>query len=92
MINPEGDFDSKPFTYYRSIQPDGVVRMRRVADLVTDIRSANVPQQSISDIGLVFYDHIIFPESDMKTISANVSAPSAVESRDSQPDLDHQSS
>ncbi|KIK61427.1 hypothetical protein GYMLUDRAFT_582925 [Collybiopsis luxurians FD-317 M1] len=34
MINPEGDFDSKPFTYYRSVQPDGGVRMRRVADLV----------------------------------------------------------
>ncbi|KIK61431.1 hypothetical protein GYMLUDRAFT_243605 [Collybiopsis luxurians FD-317 M1] len=91
MINPEGDFDSKPFTYYRSVQPDGGVRMRRVADLVTDIRSTNEPQLSVSAIGRV-PTTIRLPESDTETISANVSAASSVESKNSQSSLHHHSS
>ncbi|KAF5392643.1 hypothetical protein D9757_001008 [Collybiopsis confluens] len=36
MVNPEGDFDSKPNTYYRSLQADGGVVMRRVSDLAPE--------------------------------------------------------
>ncbi|KAF5392794.1 hypothetical protein D9757_001005 [Collybiopsis confluens] len=36
LINSEGDFDSKPDTYYRSFQPDGGIVMRRVSDLAPD--------------------------------------------------------
>ncbi|KAF5392699.1 hypothetical protein D9757_001007 [Collybiopsis confluens] len=33
LVNSEGDFDSKPNTYYRSFQPDGRVVLRRVSDI-----------------------------------------------------------
>ncbi|KIK61429.1 hypothetical protein GYMLUDRAFT_243603 [Collybiopsis luxurians FD-317 M1] len=85
MINPEGDFDSKPFTYYRSVQPDGGVRMRLVADLVQDICLTNMPQMSIGAT-------VRLPESDTEIISANVFAPNGVESKDPQSDRLHQSS
>ncbi|KIK61430.1 hypothetical protein GYMLUDRAFT_243604 [Collybiopsis luxurians FD-317 M1] len=91
MINPEGDFDSKPFRYYRSVQPDGGIRMRRVADLVPDICLTNEPQLSIGAIGCVSTT-VRLPESDTETTSENISAPSAVESKNSQPSLHHQSS
>ncbi|KIK61428.1 hypothetical protein GYMLUDRAFT_260924 [Collybiopsis luxurians FD-317 M1] len=91
MVNPEGDFDSKPFTYYRSVQPDGGVHMRRVADLVTDIRSTNVPQLFFSAIDPVSTT-VRLTESDTETTSANISASSGIESKNSQPNLLHQSS
>ncbi|KIK61509.1 hypothetical protein GYMLUDRAFT_243673 [Collybiopsis luxurians FD-317 M1] len=51
LINREGDFDSRPHTYYRSIQEDGGIRMRRVSDLAPGIRSSNTFRGSISASG-----------------------------------------
>ncbi|KAF5392698.1 hypothetical protein D9757_001006 [Collybiopsis confluens] len=41
MVNPEGDFDSKPATYYRSFQPDGCIVMRRVSALAPVVDQNN---------------------------------------------------
>ncbi|KIK61305.1 hypothetical protein GYMLUDRAFT_42886 [Collybiopsis luxurians FD-317 M1] len=50
LVKPEGDFDSKPDTYYRSVQPDGGIIMRRVADLVPDTHLDNTTQDSTAAI------------------------------------------
>ncbi|KAF5371908.1 hypothetical protein D9757_010599 [Collybiopsis confluens] len=49
IIRREGDFDSKPYTYYRSVQEDGSIRMRRVSDLTrSNIRfNSAVPPVSL---------------------------------------------
>ncbi|KIK61435.1 hypothetical protein GYMLUDRAFT_243609 [Collybiopsis luxurians FD-317 M1] len=44
LFNPEGDFDSEPCRYYRSVQLDGSIRLRRVADIAPEIRSARTPE------------------------------------------------
>ncbi|KIK61409.1 hypothetical protein GYMLUDRAFT_243585 [Collybiopsis luxurians FD-317 M1] len=44
LLKPEGDFDSEPCTYYRSVQPDGGIRLRRVADIAPELRSVHAPQ------------------------------------------------
>ncbi|KIK61446.1 hypothetical protein GYMLUDRAFT_583141 [Collybiopsis luxurians FD-317 M1] len=44
LFNPEGDFDSEPFTYYRSVQLDGGIRLRRLADIAPELRSAHAPE------------------------------------------------
>ncbi|KAF5353025.1 hypothetical protein D9757_011865 [Collybiopsis confluens] len=41
LVNPEGDFDSKPCTYYRSFQSDGGFRMRRMADIAPGIHTSS---------------------------------------------------
>ncbi|KIK61411.1 hypothetical protein GYMLUDRAFT_166613, partial [Collybiopsis luxurians FD-317 M1] len=46
LFKPEGDFDSEPCTYYRSVQPDGSVRLRRVADIAPEVHSAHPPRMS----------------------------------------------
>ncbi|KAF5353042.1 hypothetical protein D9757_011866 [Collybiopsis confluens] len=45
-INPEGDFDSKPCTYYRSFQSDGGFRLRRVAEIAPEICIPNLPHMT----------------------------------------------
>ncbi|KIK61413.1 hypothetical protein GYMLUDRAFT_582473 [Collybiopsis luxurians FD-317 M1] len=37
LVKRAGDFDSKPYTYYRSVQPDGGIRLRRVADIAPNM-------------------------------------------------------
>ena len=37
LVKHAGDFDSEPCTYYRSVQPDGGIRLRRVADIVPNM-------------------------------------------------------
>ncbi|KIK61306.1 hypothetical protein GYMLUDRAFT_42890 [Collybiopsis luxurians FD-317 M1] len=46
LVKPEGDFDSKPDTHYRSVQPDGGIVMRRVSDLAPDMRLDNLNRGS----------------------------------------------
>ncbi|KAF5353026.1 hypothetical protein D9757_011864 [Collybiopsis confluens] len=40
LVNPEGDFDSEPCTYYRSFQSDGGFRLRRIADIAPQTRTS----------------------------------------------------
>ncbi|KAF5392775.1 hypothetical protein D9757_001010 [Collybiopsis confluens] len=48
LIKPEEDFDSEPCTYYRSYEPDGVIRVRRVSDLAPDVRFTDMTRVSLA--------------------------------------------
>ncbi|KIK61307.1 hypothetical protein GYMLUDRAFT_260842 [Collybiopsis luxurians FD-317 M1] len=51
LVKHEGDFDSEPCTHYRSFEPDGVFRMRRVSDLAPDVRLTDTTRLSTLSTG-----------------------------------------
>ncbi|KIK62466.1 hypothetical protein GYMLUDRAFT_242639 [Collybiopsis luxurians FD-317 M1] len=48
LFKPEGDFDSEPCTYYRSVQPDGGICLRRVADIAPEMRAHQPPDPELA--------------------------------------------
>ncbi|KIK61508.1 hypothetical protein GYMLUDRAFT_43068 [Collybiopsis luxurians FD-317 M1] len=82
LVNLEGDFDSEPCTHYRSVQPDGGIRMRRVSDLVPDIPSSNAPSSTT----------VCFPKPEPQVAPANASPVNSIRSKDTQSGLSHHGS